>query len=44
MLKCKQAGQTVITVKGGCVHAFPLNFDDPKGPKWTRAGTLEDSH
>ena len=43
-LKCKQAGQTVKTVKGGHVHAFPFNFDDPKGPKRTHAGTLEDSH
>ena len=32
------------TVKGGCVHAFPFNFDYPKGRKRTRAGTLEDSH
>lgn len=42
-MKCKQAGCTVKTSKGGHVHAFPFNDDDPKGPKRTHTGTLEDS-
>lgn len=42
-MKCKQAGFTVKMSKGGHVHAFPFNDDDPKGPKRTHTGTLEDS-
>ena len=42
--KCKQAGQTVKTgKKGGHVHAFPFDFDNPKGPKRTHAETLDES-
>lgn len=42
--KCKQVGQTVKTAKkGGHVHAFPFDFDDPKGPKRTHEETLEES-
>ena len=42
--KCKQAGQTVKTGgKGGHVHAFPFDFDDPEGPKRTHEETLEES-
>ena len=43
-MKCKQAEGTVKTIKGGHVHAFPFNNNDPKGPKRTHTGTLEDSH
>lgn len=43
--KCKQVGQTVKTgKKGGHVHAFPFDFDNPKGPKCTHTETLEESH
>lgn len=43
--KCKQVGQTVKTgKKGGHVHAFPFDFDNPKGPKRTHTETLEESH
>ena len=43
-MKCKQAGKTEKTGKrGGHAHAFPFNFENPKGPKRTHTETLEES-
>ena len=38
---CEQPGSTVRTEKGGNVHAFIYNVDDPKGPMRTHRSQLE---
>ncbi|XP_028407832.1 uncharacterized protein LOC114530409 [Dendronephthya gigantea] len=40
-LKCKQAGETFRTEKGGIVHSYPFKQDNPKGPERTHEETLE---
>ena len=38
---CKQPGKSVTTTKGGTVHVFPFNMNDPTGPKRTHSETID---
>ena len=39
--RCKQPGRSVTTAKGGTVHVFPFNMNDPTGPKRTHTETID---
>ena len=42
-LRCRQAGKSVRTQKGGHVHVYPFNEEDPSGPARTKMGIMRDA-
>ena len=44
VLNVNRLGKLKTGKKGGHVHAFPFDFNNPKGPKHTPMETLEESH
>ena len=42
-LRCRQAGKSIKTQKGGHVHVYPFNTEDPSGPVQTKSGIMRDA-
>ena len=42
-LRCRQAGKSLRTQKGGHVHVNPFNEEDPSGPVRTKMGIMRDA-
>jgi len=42
-LRCRQAGKSLKTRKGGHVHVYPFNEEDPSGPVRTKMGIMRDA-
>ena len=42
-LRCRQPGKSVRTGKGGHVHVYPFNENDPCGPLRTKTGIMADA-
>ena len=43
-LRCRQPGKSVTTSKGGHVHVYPFNENDPCGPLRTKTGIMTDAN
>ena len=41
--RCKQPGRSFKSAKGGTIHTFPFNRENPKGPIRTHAGNQSDA-
>lgn len=42
-LRCRQAGKSLKTRKGGHVHVYPFNEEDPSGSVRTKMGIMRDA-
>lgn len=42
-LRCRQPGKSLKTKKGGHVHVYPFNEEDPSGPVRTKMGIMRDA-
>ena len=42
-LLCQQAGKSLRTQKGGHIHVYHFNKEDPSGPIRTKLGNLRDA-